>query len=201
MTPGKYKRSLIEREKHSRNAKKRWANPEFKANQVGPNHPSWKGGISANSAEYQRARRGKTMKDNPECPIWLGIYITEQVLSHVFRDVVTMPRNNPGFDFYCANHYKIDAKASCMRKHHDGNYWTFGINHNTEADYFACLAFDDRVSLTPLHFWLIPGAVVNDHKAFRITNSDIGLAKWAEWERSLDKVVLCCESMKKHTPS
>jgi hypothetical protein len=195
---GKPGRSLIWKEQNAWRARKRWSDPEYKASRSGSNHPAWKGGISANNAEYirQHCHGGKTMKDNPKCAPWLGIYITERVLCQVFKDVVAMPRNNPGFDFHCANNYKIDAKASCIRKGKDGEYWTFSTNHNTGADYFACLAFDDRTSLTPLHFWLIPGPVVNDHKAFRISNSPTVLAKWERWERPLDKVLACCSSMR-----
>jgi hypothetical protein len=107
-----------------------------------------------------------------------------------------MPPNNKGFDFYCANNYKIDAKSSCIRVGKDGEYWTFAPNLNTEADFFACVAFDNRTSLTPLHFWLIPGERVNDRVAFRISNSPRVLAKWSQWERPLDKILACCNTMK-----
>jgi hypothetical protein len=199
MSPGVYERSLIEREKQSRAAKRRWARPEYREKHTGPKHHGWKGGISANNAEYirQRYHGGKTMKDNPECTTWLGIYVTERLLSRVFKDVVRMPPNNKGFDFCCAKNYKIDAKSSCLRHHEvDGDYWTFQIYHNEVADYFACLAFDNRSSLTPMHFWLIPGYVVNDHVAFRISNSLTVLAKWAKWERPLGEAIACCNSLR-----
>ena len=96
--------------------------------------------------------------ENKECSQFLGIHIAEQVLSHVFKDVEQMPMNNPGYDFICNHGKKIDIKSSCLRK--KGN-WLFNIKRNTTANYFLCLAFDDRGNMTPLHAWLIPGSKLN----------------------------------------
>jgi hypothetical protein len=61
------------------------------------------------------------------------------------------------------------------------------------ADYFLCLAFDNRSDLTPMHVWLLPGRVVSHYQGISITNSSRGLAKWSKFEKPLDKVVACCK--------
>ena len=64
----------------------------------------------------------------------------EKLLCAYFKDVVPMPPGNPGFDFYCAKMYKIDAKGRFLK----GNSCQFTINYNITADYFACVLYADR---------------------------------------------------------
>lgn len=151
---------------------------------------------SKNRSNYRRGIY-KPLGTNRECACYLGVHVAERVLSHVFEDVQRMPHNNPGFDFICRRGYKIDVKSSC-RLHREGpaNQWYFNIYKNTIADYFLCLAFDDRKSLNPEHVWLIPGADVNDRTGISITESC--LEKWDRYELpgKLDEVVSCCNVLK-----
>ena len=140
---------------------------------------------------------------------YLGITVTEKVLSKVFPKVKRMPYGNPGYDFICGKGFKVDAKAACYNQ--DG-FWTFSIRYNKIADYFACLAFDNRSSLKPLHFWLIPGNAMlpfgkgsNDwrekkkrpvNRFFQITINPNTLDKWQEYEKPVDTVLTSCNLMK-----
>lgn len=139
----------------------------------------------------------KIGKNNKLCPTYLGIDITETILSHVFQDVERMRGSNKGFDFICVNGYKIDAKSSCIRKtmiNRKNIYWTFNISKNTIADYFICLAYDNREDINPLHIWLIPSNDINHLMTLTINQKTIN--KWSKYEMSLDKVLDCCNTMK-----
>jgi len=106
-----------------------------------------------------------------------------------------MPLENPGYDFVCSRGYKIDVKSSTRSTRYP-NTWTFHINKNTTADYFLCIAFDNRADLNPEHMWLIPGNIINDRSAVRI--SDGALAEWEAYHlaEKLDEVKLCCNTLK-----
>jgi hypothetical protein len=109
-----------------------------------------------------------------------------------------MPNNTPGFDFICGRGFKIDCKSACKR-HNGGSItagWFFGIKRNTVADYFVCLAFDNRTSLTPVHVWLIPGKLVNHLASLTIMENIKMIEKWREFERPADQVRACCEQLK-----
>ena len=129
---------------------------------------------------------------NKECPLFFGVHIAEHVLSHTFKNVQRMPMHNHGYDFICGGGYKIDVKSACLRK--TWNNWMFNINHNTIADYFLCLAFDNRGDLNPLHVWLIPGGVLNHLISTSISSSTIH--KWDEYKLDISKVITCCNVMK-----
>lgn len=138
----------------------------------------------------------RSMAENKSCSAYLGIHIAEKVLSKIFPNVKQMPHNNPGYDFICGKGFKIDVKAA-TRSHpkKSNDCWIFRVCQNKTADYFLCLAFDNRKALNPEHVWLIPGHVVNFHKhGFAITTTR--LEKWAEYEKSLDKVSECCNLLK-----
>jgi len=130
----------------------------------------------------------------------LGVVIAEHVLSKVFSNIQRMPPNNPGFDYICRYGKKIDVKSSCLqeRKNH-GNSWGFHIGRNQVADYFLCIAFDNRDRLNPQHIWLIPANVLNHLDGTRISIST--LDRWAEYELTdkLDDVIACCDAMKSKT--
>jgi hypothetical protein len=144
---------------------------------------------------YQTGECKGPLENNPACTLYLGIHIAERILSHYFEGITIMPRGNKGFDFICKKGYKIDVKSKCIRIRgppHYTNAWEFNSKHNTIADYFLCLAFDNRESLTPLHVWLIPGNIVNHLGMFSITNTPQCLSKWSQYERPIDKVLECC---------
>lgn len=126
---------------------------------------------------------------------YLGIYVAETVLSKCFDNVERMPRNNPGYDFVCGKGFKVDVKSSCIhRSRKSGPHWLFDTDYNKIADYFLCLAFDNRESLTPMHVWVLPGEIGATRSNVYIANSR--LEKWAKYERSLDKISACCNAMK-----
>ncbi len=136
-----------------------------------------------------RVRRGTIpMSENRSCPLYLGVHVAERVLAKVFNDVAVMPHGNPGYDFICGKGYKIDVKSSCYRK---TNNWTFCINRNSAADYFLCVAFDNRDNLNPLHIWLIPGHAINTQLCATIRPKT--LDKWSIYELDkLDDITTCC---------
>lgn len=140
----------------------------------------------------------KPMSEAKDSPLWLGVHISERVLMGYFENVIRMPHGNPGYDFMCERGYKIDAKSSCLHLSRGCNTsrWTFGVNRNQIADYFLCLAFDNREDLNPLHIWLIPGEEVNMLSGFSVYNSLVGLEKWWEYERPICNVVGCCHALK-----
>lgn len=133
-----------------------------------------------------------SMSENKECAAYLGIFWTEKVLSNIYTDVVRMPMNYPGYDIICNKGKKVDAKSACITKNR--NSWQFNIRRNTIADYFICVAFDNREDLTPVHIWLLPGDKFNHLMTASISQST--LHKWEEYEISIDKVLACCETMK-----
>ena len=144
---------------------------------------------------YHRTGRGQSMNENRECTSFLGISVAEQVLYHVFKNVQRMPVNNPGYDFICGGGYMIDIKSACRRHPKRGaDFWNFHIGKNQIAEYFLCLAFDNREDLNPEYVWLIPGGDVNDHVSVSIAESQ--LSKWDEYRLDINKVITCCNTIK-----
>ena len=151
--------------------------------------------IEKAKAGWTRANRkaGKRpMSENKECAAYLGVYVAERVLSHVFKNVQRMPYGNSGYDFICGRGYKIDVKSACKRM--SRNQWTFHIRCNQIADYFLCLAFDNREDLNPLHIWLIPGDVLNHLKFTSVASSTIH--KWDAYKLDVEKVTACCNALR-----
>ncbi len=149
--------------------------------------------LLAKTLEYKHKMGINTpLSEAKDSPCYLGVYITERALSKFFDNIQRMPMNNPGYDFVCGRGHKIDVKSSCRVRKRDS--WLFGIGRNDVADYFFCLAFDDRKSLTPMHVWLIPGYKVNHLKQLSISSSNFD--KWRDCERSLGKVLESCSVMK-----
>jgi hypothetical protein len=146
-----------------------------------------------------RHKRGESipMNENKSCPKYLGEVIAERVLAGLFEHVEKAPMNNPGWDFICGKKKRIDCKSSCLRHGtYSNSYWSFHICKNIICDYFLCLAFDDRDSLNPLHVWLIPGELINDKKSISITNTDMSLVKWKQYEKPIDNVLTCCSKLR-----
>lgn len=129
--------------------------------------------------------------ENKNCTMYLGVHVAEQVLSKVFKDVEVMPIGNKGYDFVCARDKRIDVKSACLGKNCS---WAFQIRRNTTADYFLCLAFDNREDLTPLHVWLLPGPKFSHLRGTSICPGTVG--KWDEYRLDLEKVSDCCDQIK-----
>ena len=131
------------------------------------------------------------MDENKDCTLYLGVYVTERLLRHYFRDVEAMPYGNPGFDFICNRDKLIDAKSACLNVN---GGWQFHIKRNVIADFFVLVAFDNREDLNVLHVWMIPGDVVNHLKSASISPSTIH--KWDQYKLDVDKASSCCNEMK-----
>ena len=131
------------------------------------------------------------MNKNKECSAYYGVHINEGLLKRVFKNVEVMPYGHTGYDFICDNGKKIDGKSSMTG---DKGHWAFNINHNTTADYFFCVAYDNRTDLNIIHIWLLPGDKFSHLGMASISLSTIH--KWDEYEQPLDKAISCCDSMK-----
>jgi len=130
--------------------------------------------------------------------LFLGVHIAETVLQNYFDGIVKMPMHNPGYDFICGKGFKIDVKSSCRRSNpaeNGSDYWRFHTDKNVTADYFLCLAFDNRTSLTPEHVWLIPSSVPVTRTSIVIVESK--LIKWAEYEKDIEKAKKICNDLKR----
>jgi hypothetical protein len=139
------------------------------------------------------------MQENKDCSSWLGVVVSEnlRLLTHIFGEVEKMPYGNKGFDYICGKKKKIDSKCSCLHQEKWGaTYWSISIKCNSRADYFWVLLFNNRRDLVPMHALLIPGAIVNKLKSLKITNTPESFAKWAEFEKSMNRVVTCCDQLK-----
>lgn len=144
---------------------------------------------------YTRKKGHQPMSKNRECTLYLGVHIAERVLSKVFDNVARQPNNNPGFDFICGKGFKVDVKSACLI--HGLNRkprWQFRINKNKIAEFFLCLAFDNRNSLTPLHMWLFPSSNIN--KINVLTSSTNMISKWDRYSLPTTKVSNCCNILK-----
>lgn len=148
-----------------------------------------------NNMRSRRKHGVLAMSDNKSCALYLGVHIAERVLSHVFKDVKRMPLHNPGYDFICNEGKLIDVKASVQQRNTPTASWRwkFEINHNVIADYFLCLAFDNREDLNPLHLWLLPSSKFNKMKAISISQST--LFKWSRYEQPIEKVLDCRDEL------
>ena len=149
--------------------------------------------------KYNRAREiknGHLPYNKSKNSSWfLGVHVAERLLSNVFQNVIRMPTGNHGYDFICGKGYKVDVKSSCLHCIADYPYWNFTIKHNKVPDYFACIALDNRINLTPLHLWFVPGYIINFRQGVSITVSN-GISKWLQYEQPLDKVLDVCNLLK-----
>lgn len=151
-----------------------------------------------NSALYaHRMGKSRPLSEATDSGIYLGVYIAERVLSRYFESVQRMPMGNPGYDFICPKGNKIDVKCSCLNKPNRGApLWRFHVGRNKIADYFLCLAFDDRKSLEPQHLWLVPNRATNDKTAIAIFKTDKSISKWSGFEKPIDRVASLCDIMR-----
>ena len=151
--------------------------------------------INKISNQYYIDNRDNSMSENKDCALYLGIHVAEQVLFNVFKNVKQMPNGNEGFDFICNKGMKIDVKSGTIHIYDTSlEHWLFRINKNEIADYFLCLAFDNREDLNPLHIWLIPAKYINHLVSLTISKSTIH--KWDKYKLDVNKVIDCCSKMK-----
>ena len=142
--------------------------------------------------EQARRKNGSLpMSENKDCAQYLGITVNERLIRHRFKEIKVMPHNHPGFDFICNKNMKIDAKSSCL---HKNGRWNFTINRNEDADFFLCVAYDDRERLNIAHVWMIPGKDVNDHVSISIRPSTIH--RWDKYIYDIEGFSACCNEMK-----
>ena len=142
----------------------------------------------------------QSMYKNKACSNYLGIVIAERLVRHLFNDVEVMPNGNPKFDFICNRGKKIDVKSCTARVRHNNNStvndWAFHIDKNTVADYFICVAFDNVDDINPIHMWMIPVSEINMLYGIQISSSVIN--KWNKWERSIEDVQMCCNTIRRN---
>ena len=131
------------------------------------------------------------MSENKDSPSFLGVYVNEMLIRHRFKEIKVMPYGYPGYDFICNKNMKIDAKSACLDKN---GHWLFVIRRNTIADYFLCVAYDDREHLNIMHVWLIPGRDVNRFTGISISPSTIH--KWDKYIYGIEGFSMCCNEMK-----
>lgn len=148
--------------------------------------------------EYRRdVGETRPIEEARDCSTFLGVYIAERALSGFFDNIIRMPRCNPGYDFICGRGFKIDVKSACRRLNSEKlPCWYFNIKQNKIADYFLCLAFNDRDHLTPLHVWLIQAPDINMRDGLFIFDRPRSILKWSKYERPLDRVLFCCETLR-----
>ena len=161
-----------------------------------------KPGVKEDHAKHLRDwnhRTGRTtpMNESKDSSVYLGYFVAEQVLSKMFENIQRMPYGHPGYDFLCGKNKRIDVKSGCClgREKHSLR-WMFNIKKNLAADYFLCLAFNNREDLDPQYVWLIPGKLVNTKKHLYIRNVPESIAKWDEYRKPMDKVIECCNKLK-----
>lgn len=148
--------------------------------------------ISTRNNTRNRRKNGQfSMSENKKCSSYLGVHIAERVLRHAFKNVEMMSYGNPGYDFVCNQGMLIDGKSSCFNK---GGRWLFSIDRNVIADYFLCLAFDNREDLTTLYAWMLPGEKFNHLMSATIRPGTIH--KWDEYKLDITKISTCCDAMK-----
>lgn len=140
------------------------------------------------------------MSHNTSCSSFLGVHIAEGLLNNFFKnEVERMPYGNSGYDFICGKGYKVDVKSSCIRQQRQNGRknthvcWGFGIRKNTIAEYFICIAFDNREDLNVLHAWMIPGEDVNNKTGISISPNTIN--KWIHYEIDSTSISDCCNAL------
>lgn len=147
--------------------------------------------ILKRSEDSRREKGELSYIDNKNCSVHLGVFVGEKIFSTLYPNAVHMPAGNPGYDFVCRNGAKIDIKTSTL---HTGDRWGFNIDKNILADFFVCIAFDNRIDLNPLHIWMFPS---NDVCAFStITACANTLSKWDKYKMDINKVVKCYNNIR-----
>lgn len=145
--------------------------------------------------EIRKQQGHLPMYENKLCSSYLGVVIAERLCRHLFKDVEVMPYGNTGYDIVCNKGMKIDIKSATMTLQKSKHpQWGFNIDHNTIADFFILVAFDNLTDLNPLHLWMIPGKEINNNSSKTIRSSTVH--KWDKWKRDIKDAQLCCTEMK-----
>jgi hypothetical protein len=92
------------------------------------------------------------IKENRLDNKFIGVYIGENGIAKIYEGSKRMSYHNPGYDVICPKGYKIDVKATVLSRY---NAFSFGIQQNKIADYFALVGFNNIIELEPLHIWII----------------------------------------------
>ena len=149
----------------------------------------------------------KSMYKNKNCAAYLGIVVGESLLENFFKDITRAPFGNKGFDFVCSNGYKIDSKISTSRTHKgaliENVHWSFEFRNNTLADYFCCIAIDQRddvYNLNIIKAWLIPRDAVSMtgipmHELTTLTISSSNIPYWKQYELNENILNGCCTAI------
>lgn len=151
------------------------------------------------SRKYKYSHGSTPMAENPSCSQYLGVFVAERVISHVFKSFERTIHGFRGYDGVCPNGFRIDVKSSCLlkdKKRQNTYRYCFAINYNKTADFFLCLGFDNRTDLNPTKLWLIPGKLVSDKRGIAMYTGARGLAKWSQYEKPIGEVVACCDKIR-----
>ena len=138
-----------------------------------------------NQGRYKAGKRSPS-GSNPKSTQFLGITIAETLFKNISDPIQRMPPGFRGYDFISSEGKKVDVKAACIQYNHN-KYpcWQFRVKKNTVADFFACFAFENRKSLTPVHFWMIPGVIVNKKVILVISQSKLNM--WSTYEKPIPR--------------
>lgn len=135
------------------------------------------------------------MLDNETCSYYVGIMgereIGRIILPRILGTITEeMPPNYPGFDFIVDNNIKVNVKSACLIDigKNMKSRWCYNIDYNEIADYFLCVAFDNREHLYCMHVWLFKRDDIVRKKeiyktsGFSITNLYIYLTGFKNYE-------------------
>jgi hypothetical protein len=80
---------------------------------------------------------------------------------------------------------RIDVKASRLYSKKHGRYFDFKLKEcHPNCDYFCCIGYRYERDKDPLKVWLIPSALVLDHRRLTIGPNHAG--QWKEFERTFE---------------
>lgn len=100
--------------------------------------------------------------DNEDYPQYLGSHLAERKYATKILPLILgkikkeMPINYPGYDFIVEKDITVDVKSRRLSTKY--KHWNFSIEHNSNADYFLLLAFNEgryEEELKLLHILLI----------------------------------------------
>lgn len=144
---------------------------------------------------YRREHGVKPMSENKECASYLGVYVTERAILPLLPNAKRMPMHHPKYDYLCSKGYKVDIKSGVAHQEARGNLrWKFKIAKNKVADYFLCVAYNNREDLKIAKIWLFPGHFVNNQTMISITTETID--KWKQYEIDSYDVSQCVDKIK-----
>lgn len=145
---------------------------------------------------YRRKCGMKPMSENKDCSLFLGTHVTERAIKPILPNAERMPHGHPKYDYLCSQGYKVDVKSATTSIHKVKNtlQWKFKINKNIEADYFMCVAYNNRDDLNIIKMWMIPGRKINHLGQLSISPGSF--EKWSEYELDPKDATVCVEKIK-----